>query len=248
MAKMEDIGPGKGETVTQKVQVVRDSDEILFVQSDTPMSLVLQCEAEGARIVFEHEKGLFKKLSADELIQLGHATRVAYSVSEALNARHDPDNDALQQRLKVVEMRDKRSEFESVVRNTPQGMNATRKLQAFVGSGFSAYWSRGDKVEQRLQQGYEIVDSRKEGVYAGVAATGNADQKASHFETRTKPGEAELILMRVPNERKAEIMAEKAAAAKRMEATMSSVGKREIVAAGGRPVDGRDDLPWSDRR
>jgi len=248
MAGMEDVAEVEVAAASDEVQIKTNSDEILFVSADTPFDRVLECDAEGVRIVFEHEKDLFKPLSAEEVIMLSHDTRVSYSMSKALNARHDPDNDELQQRLKVVEMRDRRSEFEGVVRNTPQSMLATKKLQAFVGNGFSPFWARTDKIEQRLQQGYEIVDARKDGVFAGVAASGNADQKGSHFETRIKPGEAELVLMRVPNERKAEIMAAKQEAAKRQDSAMTSVGKRDLAALGAKAIDGRDDLPWSDRR
>jgi hypothetical protein len=242
-------GATSGATEVQKGDDVR---KILFVSVDTPLETVIQCDEEGARVVFEHEKGRFLELKDEVLTALSHETRIAYSVSKALNEKDDPENNEFQQRIKVGELRDKRKQFESEIRTTIQSSLATKKLQAFVGNGFSPYWSRPDKVEERLAKGYEIVKPSTKDVYAGVQASKSAmgDAKASdgHFEIRSKPGEPELVLMRIPNDEKKKLMAAKDEAAKRMAEGMTSVGRREIVAAGGRPVDGRDDLPWQDRK
>jgi hypothetical protein len=231
------------------VQEAAAQPEIVFVTYEMSDEDVLRYDGEGKRIVFEHEVGVFKRLSEETLGKLSHSTKVGYSVSHALNAKHDPENDEMQQRIKMVAMRNARSEFESRVRSTSQGMNATKKLQAYVGHGFEEKWSRPDKIEQRLAMGYEIVDARRDDVYAGVTATKSvSDEKTSHFEVRSKPGEAELVLMRIPSELKKKVIADRHAATARQTEAMTSVGKREIVQQGGKPVDGRDDLNWTDRK
>jgi hypothetical protein len=243
---MKVLEGGRAVDAAKMVQESEKQREILFVTVDTTMEQVLQSDAEGVRIIFEHEKGVFKVLDDETLKRLSHETKVAYSVSEALNAKHDPENDEMQQRIKIGEMRNRRSQFEREVHTTVQSSLATKKLQAYVGHGFSPFWARPDKIEQRLAQGYEIV-ANNEDVYAGVSAT-SKDVGAGHFEVRSKPAEPELVLMRVPNDVKAKIMDGKKELATRMQQGLETSGKREIIQAGGRPVDGRDDLPWQDRK
>ena len=252
MAKMATVAAEAAAVDAERVQESDKARDILFVSSDTPVEEVLRCDGEGARVVFEHEQGRFLELDDETIGKLGHETKIAYSVSKALHEKDDPENNAFQQRIKIGEMRDRRSAFEAEIRTTQQSSVATKKLQAFVGNGFSPYWSRPDKIEERLARGYEIVKPGDKSVYAGVTASKSAvgEEKGAngHFEVRSKPGEPELVLMRVPNDTKKRIMAAKDEAAKRMAEGMTSVGRREIIQAGGRPVDGREDLPWQDRK
>ena len=252
MATKEVVGGGMTREAAAAVQKASEAREILFVTRDTPFAEVLKCDGEGARVVFEHELEVFKRLEDDELAQLSHETRVGYSVSAALNAKDDPENNEFQQRIKVMAMRDQRSKFEREVHTTAQSSVATKKLQAFVGNGFSPHWARVDKIEQRLAQGYSFADARDENVYAGVTASKSATSEErggnGHYEIRSRTGEPELVLMKVPNDVKADIMRAKDEAAKRLSDSLTSVGRREIVQQGGRPVDGRDDLPWVDRK
>jgi len=253
MAEMQDIPGGMNQEVAEQVQAKEKVREILFVTKDTPQQQVLDSDAEGVRIIFEHELGVFHKLPPSIIDQLSHETRVAYHVSEALNAKHDPANDEMQQKLKVMEMRNNRSLFEKQVRSTVQSSVATKKLQAYVGHGFSPMWTRVDKLEERLAKGYQVVRGDDPDCYAGVTPTSKIDPTTGKkdggiYEIRSRPGEPELILMRIPNDMRKKMLDDKQEATKRLAAGLDNTGKREIREAGGTPIEGRDELAWQDRK
>jgi uncharacterized membrane protein len=232
--------------VAEKVKEVEIQGKKRFVSASDTLQSVLEWDQAGDELIFEHEKGHFFTLSEADIGKLHHLNRVRYHVSAELHEKHDPENDEVQQRLKVVEMNDRRNEFEQTVKSTNQGSRATKKLQAFVGAGYEPFWARTDKIEERLEKGYEIVKPGPD-IYAGVQATEAKEQSASHFETRVKPGETELVLMRIRKEKKAQLMQERADKNSRQEQAADQRGRSELRAMGATLVDDKAGANWQDR-
>lgn len=211
-----------------------------FVNASMTASEVLKCDAEDVELLFEHEKGQFLALSDSDIQKLHHDNRIRYNMSLELNRNHDPERDGHSQRLQVTAANERRKQFEQTVRTTVQSARATKKLQAFVGEGFEPIWSRTDKIEDRLAKGYEIVKPQDD-IYAGVSATDG------HYETRVKQGETELVLMRIRKEDKARLLAEKQAAAKRLDESADKSGASELRAMGATLVKEDQGGAWQDR-
>jgi hypothetical protein len=181
-----------------------------FVKTGESLAKIVDWDKAGDELYFEHELGRFLALSESDVAKLNHDNRVRYSVSQHLHANENPDSDPVLRRVKVVESNERRKQFEQTVKSTSQSMRATKKLQAFVGEGYEAFWARTDKVEDRMARGYEIVKTGDD-VYAGVSAT------EGHYETRVKQGEPELVLMRIRKETKAELKKAQLEAATRLD-------------------------------
>ena len=228
---------------TSVVPVVKDTPTkraTHFVRVGEPLSKILEWDKAGDELFFEHEKGVFMSLSDGDIAKLSHDNKVRYGMSRQLNLNSDPENDAFHQRFKVVGANERRKQFEQTVKTTSQSSRATRKLKAFVGEGYDHMWTRPDKIEDRLEKGYQIVKPADD-VYAGVSATDG------HFETRVKQGETELVLMRVSKERKAELAAEKAEKAHRLAVSSETSGASELRGMGAKLVREDQGGNWTDR-
>lgn len=237
MATMEDTKDVEAVTQVKQGATVRTKH---FVKVGESLAKVLQWNEAGDELIFEHEKGRFMALSDSDRQKLSHDNKVRYSMSVQLNAAHDPENDAIQNRLKVVGANERRKEFEATVKTTSQGMRATKKLQAFVGEGYEPFWTRQDKIEDRLERGYQIVKPDTD-VYAGVSATDG------HFETRVKPGETELVLMRISKEQKGKNDEIKRQVAERQDKASEKVGESQLRAMGATLVGNDQGSNWADR-
>lgn len=226
--------------VVEEVKVQPQVRAKHFVRVGESLANILKWDTAGEELIFEHEKGVFLMLSDSDRAKLSHDNKVRYSMSLQLNAKHDPENDAIQNRLKVIGSNERRKQFEATVKTTSQSARASKKLQAFVGEGYEERWSRPDKIEERLAMGYEIVKP-DEDVYAGVVKT------EGHYETRVQPGQTELVLMRVRKERKAEIMKEKDEAAQRLLQASDKSGASELRNMGAALIPEGSGSNWQDR-
>lgn len=230
----------------KKAEVAKEVQKVVPVPGKTFVSVVdavpkvLELDTQGVELFFEHEKGRFLRLADADIKRLHHDNQVRYSMSAALNEKHDPENDALQNKLKVTQANERRRQFESVVKSTSQSARATKKLQAFVGEGYEPRWSRPDKIEERLEKGYEIVEPTSE-VYAGVQAT------EGHFETRVKPGETEMVLMRVRKDVQAKLKADLAEQARKLDVSADNFGRETLKGMGAKLVDQGQGGAWQDR-
>lgn len=211
-----------------------------MVKVGESLSKVLEWDKAGEELYFEHEIGRFLALSESDVAKLSHDNRVRYSVSRHLHENENPDADPVLRRVKVGEANARRKQFEQIVKSTSQSMRATKKLQAFVGEGYDAFWARTDKVEDRMARGYEIVQ-KGEDVYAGVSAT------EGHFETRVKQGEPELVLMRISKERKAELAKAQQDAANRLDKASDQSGASELRSMGASLIRENQGGNWQDR-
>lgn len=212
-----------------------------FVSVESPIEEVIRLNNEGAELYFESERGKFLQLTESQVRELSNDNRVRYGVSLQLHAKSDPENDRIQQRLKILGANSRRKEFEKTVKGTLPSALATKKLQTFVGDGFHSVWTRGDKIESRLELGYEFVKPGDD-VYVGVPATDG------HFETKVETGKTELTLMRIPLEKKAEIDRMKKEKADRLLQAGDEAGRSELRALGAKPVTTDDgSINWVDR-
>jgi hypothetical protein len=204
------------------------------------LAKVLEWDKAGEELYFEHDLEKFMALSESDVARLSRDNRVRYSVSKHLNANEHPEGDPVLRRIQVVGANARRKQFEEVVKGTSQSARATKKLQAFVGEGYNAYWSRTDKIEDRLARGYEIVKPGED-IYAGVSATDG------HFETRVKQGETELVLMRVSKEKAEELKKAQQVAAQRFDKAGEQSGASELRAMGATLVGEQQGGNWQDR-
>lgn len=223
-----------------KVQEKAQGKQKHFVDRSVKKDQVLKWDNEGAELIFLHESDKFLELDMMDLNKLNRENKIRYSVSRELNLNERGFRDPELSRVKVVQANERRKQFEQIVKGTSQSARATKKLQAFVGEGFEPFWSRTDKLEDRLANGYEIVKPADD-MYAGVSAT------EGHYETRVKQGETELVLMRVSKERKAEIMAAKAEAAQRLDMAGEKSGASELRAMGASLISENQGGVWQDR-
>lgn len=211
-----------------------------FVDTSVSLDEVLKWNEDGAELIFLHEQDKFLEIDQADLNKLNRDNKIRYSVSRELNLNESGFRDPVLSRIKVAEANERRKQFEQIVKGTSQSARATKKLQAFVGEGYEAYWSRTDKLEDRLASGYEVVKPTGD-MYAGVSAT------EGHFETRVKQGETELVLMRVSKERKKELVAIKAEAAKRLDMAGEKSGASELRGMGATLVGDNQGGAWQDR-
>jgi hypothetical protein len=211
-----------------------------FVKVGESLAKIVEWDKSGDELYFEHEIGRFLALSETDVAKLSHDNKVRYSVSRHLHENENPDSDPVLRRVKVMESNERRKKFEQIVKSTSQSMRATKKLQAFVGEGYDAFWARTDKVEDRMARGYEIVKTGDD-VYAGVGATDG------HYETRVKQGEPELVLMRISKERKKELKKAQADAANRLEQAGEKSGASELRAMGAPLIRENQGGNWQDR-
>jgi hypothetical protein len=237
---MASIQEANGAPVAPVVKETPTRRSSRFIRVGEMLAKILEWDKAGDELFFEHEKGVFLALSDSDIAKLSHDNKVRYGMSRQLNQNHDPENDAFHQRFKVVGANERRKEFERTVKTTSQSARATKKLQAFVGEGYEPIWSRTDKIEDRLEKGYEVVKPADD-IYAGVGATDG------HFETRVRQGETELVLMRVSKERKAELARVKADKAKRLDVTGETSGANELRGMGAKLVREEQGGNWQDR-
>lgn len=219
-----------------------------YVSSGDSLEAVIKMDDEGIDLIFESDKGKFMRLTEADIKRLSPQNRRSYFVSKALNDKHDPENDELQRRIKITSANERRKLYERTVSTTSQNARATKKLQAFVGEGYEPYWCRPDKLEDKLEKGYEIVrpaDDISTGI-SKLKAEGGSDD-GNHFETRVRQGETETVLLRISSEKKKKLEAEQHAAADRLVSTSDRAGKSRIRELGGEDVsDSR--VNWQDRQ
>jgi phage antirepressor YoqD-like protein len=223
-----------------KVQEKAVGPKKRFVDTQVPLAQVLKWNEDGDELIFLHETDKFLEIDQMDLNKLNRENKIRYSVSRELNLNERGFRDPDLARVKVTQANERRKQFEQVVKGTSQSARATKKLQAFVGEGFEPFWARADKIEDRLASGYEIVKPAAD-TYAGVSAT------EGHYETRVKQGETELVLMRVSKERKAELAAAKAEAARRLDMAGEKSGASELRGMGASLISENQGGVWQDR-
>lgn len=169
---MEEMNVENAQSVENKEQPVS-----YRVTVDTDLSTMLQWDKDGKEIIFDEAVGKFKKLSVEEVKCLSTHNASRYYVAKNMNAElADADDN---------------SSWRNKVKIGGQGTSCMGQLEVKgKRDGYEYYAESSDPnlLQKRLAMGYEIVDSKDEGL--GIAGKNTIDVL----------GNPEHVLMRISKE------------------------------------------------
>jgi hypothetical protein len=240
MSMVTQIQPGAPTTpIAESAKTSPYAGVRVFVRIGDKFEDVIELDRQGAVLIFESDKGKFLELAEAQIRELSHENRKSYTVSQALNQKHNPAMDGFSAKLTVGETRNRRSEIEAMIKGTAPTASAMKKLMAYVGGGFKHRWARPDKLEHWKELGYDFVKPDEKGLPADPDALVNVRANGAVFSTRVSGTVDELILMRAPIEE-----------VRKQRESLNEMARRQVQGAskreGLRDMPSRPDLFGSD--